>query len=134
MRWGSAGTAFDPTGAGTNPFSVSGSVDPNSPLLPIQYATARGGIDGNMTIALTDGFSPPVTLIAWEWNRVAKKWFKLGPAAALYGTAIDATYAQNTFQVSENAIVLIQSSVAITGAAYTDGMIEPAKVGPLQEG
>lgn len=134
MRWGTSGTVFDPTGAGTNPFSVT-SVDPNgaTPILEWQ-ATCRAGIDGNCTIAITNGFTPPVNLIAWEYNRVARKWFKLGAAAALYQTACDATFVQSTFLSTENAIILIQSSAVITGAAYTDGSIVSPRVGAAQEG
>lgn len=134
MRWGTAGTVYDPTAAGTNALSVT-SLDPNgaTPITENQ-ATCRAGIDGNCTIAITDGFTPPVNLVAWEYNRVAKKWFRLGAAAALYQTTCDATFVQSTFLTTENAIILVQSSAEITGTVYTDGSIQAARIGAAQEG
>ena len=139
MNWGTSGTVFNSAGGQTNPFSVSGSVNPNtagpnSGPIPIVYATCRAGIDGNCTIALTGGFTPSVNLTAWEYNRTAAAWFKLGAAAALYKTAYDATYTQSTFLASENAYILIQSDAAITGTAYTDGTIDKPVIGARQEG
>jgi hypothetical protein len=140
FRWASSGSVYTPAAGGTpvNPFSVSGSVNPNtagpnSGPLPPSYGTCLSGIDGNTTIALTAGFTPSMNVIVWEWNRLAQAWFKLGAAASLYQTTFDATYAQSTFLSCEAAVLLIQSSAAVTGNAYTDGLIQPATAGtPLQ--
>lgn len=139
FNWGTTGTVFNPAGGQTNPFSVSGTVNPNtagpsSGPISIVQATCRAGIDGNCTIAITAGFTAPVNLIAWEYNRTANAWFRLGAAAALYQTACDSTYVQSTFLASENAYILIQSSAAITGNAYTDGTIDKPTIGAPQEG
>ena len=123
MNWGSAGAAWVGAAAGVNPFSVT-SQDPNTNKFPIQYATGRAGIDGNFTVAVTTGFSPSINLIVWEWNRAANAWFRLGANTGTYEITLDSTYVLSTFQVSENAYVLIQSSAAVTGNAYMDGMID----------
>ena len=134
MNWGTSGTVFNPAGGQTNPFSVTASVNPNtagpnSGPISIAQATCRAGIDGNLTVGVTGGFTPPVTLTAWEYNRVANAWMKVGAVAAVYSIAMDATYTQWTFNATESAVILIQSSAAITGSAYTDGTIDSPRVG-----
>src|ERR1700723_1933507 len=139
MTWGTAGTVFNPAGGHTNPFSVTASVNPNTsgpnggPISIVQ-ATCRAGIDGNLTVGLTNGFTAPVTLTAWEFNRVANAWMKVGPAAAIYAQAMDDVFTQWTFNATESAVILIQSSAAITGNAYTDGTIDSPRVGAQLEG
>jgi hypothetical protein len=140
FRWASSGTVYVPVSGGTavNPFPVT-SVNPNtagsnSGPLPSVYGTCLAGIDGNTTIALTGGFSPSINMIVWEWNNLAQAWFKLGAASALYQTTFDATYAQSTFLSCEAAVLLIQTSAAITGNAYTDGKIQPGTIGAPLEG
>jgi hypothetical protein len=137
--WGSSGSVFNPAGGQTNPFSVSGSVNPNtsgpnSGPIPQEYATCRSGPDGNCTVALTAGFTAPINIIAWEYNRTANAWFLLGGNVSLYQLTFDSTYTQSTFKATENSYILIQSSAAITGKAYTDGTIDSPKIGPPQEG
>lgn len=132
MNWGTGGTVFQ-NGGGTNPFSLT-TQDPNSLKFPVWFATGRAGIDGNFTVALTSGFTPPINLVAWEWNRTANAWVKLGPNNSLYQTTYDATYAQNVFQASENSYILIQSSAAVTGTALMDGMVDNIIPPAAQEG
>ena len=138
------GAYYQPSAAtGVNPFDVTSNNPntngPNSGPYPPQWCTGRGGVDGNFTVALQAGFTPPVTLVAWEWNRVAGKWFRLGANTTLYETAYDSTYTQSTFDVCENAIILVQSSAAITQVAYMDGTLDPSAasaglIGPPSEG
>jgi hypothetical protein len=132
MNWGTAGTVFQ-KGGGTNPFSTF-ATDPNSGNFPIWYATGRAGIDGIATVGIQAGFTAPVTLYAWEYNRAAAKWYKIGANADQYSVSFDATYGLASFLVSENAYVLIQSNNAITGLAYTDMMDDFNQVGAPQEG
>ena len=143
MNWGSTGTVFNPAGGQTNPFSVTGSVNPNtagpnSGPISIVQATCRAGIDGNLTVGLTNGFTAPVTLTAWEFNRALNSgtggWMKVGPAATVYAQAMDDVFTQWTFNATESAVILIQSSAAITGNAYTDGTIDSPRVGAQLEG
>jgi hypothetical protein len=133
MNWGTSGTVWVGAGGGTNPFSVFGT-DPNSNNFPIWYATGRAGIDGKCTIAVTGGFTAPLTLTAWEYNRATKGWIKIGANANEYNKIYDDTYALGSFDVSENAYVLIQSSAAVTGIAAMDAMLDATTVGFLQEG
>jgi len=129
LRWGTSGTVFNSAGTGTNPFSVT-SQDPNTNNFPVWYATAQAGIDGNFTIALTDGFTAPINLVFWEYVLKAAKWIRLGNIAALYQLSYDSTYTEGTIFAGENAIILVQTSTAVTGSAYTDGTILPAVIGP----
>lgn len=137
FNWGTNGTVFQ-KGGGANPFSVTtqdpNTSGPNGGPYPIWYATGRTNIDGIATFAITGGFTPPVTLTAWEWNRAANAWFKIGAAAAEYGHVFDATYGLYSILVSENAYVLITSSAPITGAAYMDCNNDFNSVGAAQEG
>lgn len=132
MNWGTSGTVFQ-QGGGTNPFSVT-SQDPNTNKFPIYYATGRAGIDGNFTVAVEAGFTPPNSFIVWEYNRVASAWFKIGANSGQYEITVDATYAMFTFEVSENAYVLVQSVNVVTGNALMDGVVDFNQVGPPQEG
>ena len=130
-----SGGVYTPNADNGNPFDVT-SNNPNTANggnpYPPNWATCRGGIDGNTTIALTGGFTPSVNLVVWEWNNSAKVWFQVGSAAAAYKLAFDATYTQGTFKSSENSYYLIQSDSAITQNAWTDGMIDdPRKGGGL---
>jgi hypothetical protein len=136
MNWGTSGTVFQ-KGGGTNPFSTF-ATDPNTGKFPIWYATGRAGIDGIATVGLTNGFTAssgsPLIMYIWEYNRSAAAWLKIGGAVAEYGHNFDATYGLYSFTVSENAYVLVQSSAAITGLAYTDMMVDFNQVGAPQEG
>jgi hypothetical protein len=122
---------------GVNPFDVTAN-NPNTNYhggpYPPSWATCEAGIDGNVTIALTAGFSPSINLVAWEYNRAANAWFKLGNNSALYQATFDAIYTQGTFKSSEGSKILVQSSAAITQSAWTDGTIPNPIPGPAQEG
>jgi len=133
MNWGTNATAWVGNNGGTNPFSDS-SQDPNSNAFPIQYCTGRAGEDGNFTVAIEAGFTPPMNLSAWEFNRTAGKWFKLGANSGTYLITCDATYILSTFEVSENAYVLIQSDQPVTGRAWMDGKPDFQVPGNAQEG
>jgi hypothetical protein len=131
FNWGTGGTVWQ-NGGGTNPFSIV-STDPNVNKFPQYQGTGVSGIDGTVTIGLTAGFTPPVTLTAWEWNSALTNgagvavggWMKIGASATQYNEVFDATYASYTFQISENTTYLIQSSAAITGQATMDGNVVP---------
>lgn len=136
LAWNSG--VFYPAGNGVNPFDVTSNSPntngPNGGPYPQAWATGRAGIDGNFTVALTAGFTAPISLVAWEWNKVANAWIRLGANSGIYETTFDATYTMNTFQVSENAYVLIQSTAAITDPAYIDGTLDANTIGARLEG
>ncbi len=132
FNWGTGGTVWQ-NGGGTNPFSIF-TTDPNTNNFPKFYATGISGPDGTVTIAITNGFTPPVTLTAWEYNPAIigtgtaaqpnGGWTKIGAGAGDYNKAFDATFGSYTFQIGEGTTFLIQSSAAITGQALMDGVSE----------
>ena len=135
FRWTHVSTTstWAPKSSPTDCFSIFGN-DPNTNAYPYYYATGEAGPDGNFTLALTAGFTPSISLYIWEYNGLAKAWFKLGNASALYEATFDATYTQGTFKASEGSFILVQSSSAVTQAAYMDGLLLPSQVGAPQEG
>jgi len=126
FNWGTSGTVWQ-NGGGTNPFSVT-STDPNGVAnFGINQATGRSGPDGTVTIALTNGFTPPAVLTAWEWNPNIGSdggYLRLGASASEYNESFDATYTSWTFKISENTYFLIQSDVVITGQVLTDATVD----------
>jgi len=118
------------------------SVNPNTGALgkfPVTYATCLAGGDGNLSFALVGGFTPPITLYAWTYSRVAfangdNPWLLLGNQASVYSANMDAIGTIAVFKVSEGDIILLQSSSAITGNIYTDGLIQSYQFGAPAEG
>lgn len=107
---------------------------PDGTPLTLTSATGRSKMDGSVTIALTGGFTAPVTLTAFYWvldnvTPANSHWSRLGPVASggqsNYTQAIDSHYATFMFSIPENTPFIIMSSAAVTGNVFTDSVIEP---------
>lgn len=94
---------------------------PDGTPLTLANATGKSTQTGTVTINLTDGFTAPVTLTIFYWNRDKAAWVRLGPDSASYSKSFDAHYTVGQFNVPENTDFLIQSSASITGGVYLSG-------------
>lgn len=98
-------------------------------------ATGRSRMDGSVTVALTNGFTAPVTLTCYYWQNdnvttANQCWVRLAPVSSggisNYTQSVDSHYTTAVFAIPENTPYLITSSGAITGNVYVDSAIEPS--------
>ncbi len=99
--------------------------DPDGTPLTLANATGRDSGHGQVTIMLTNGFTPSVTLTAFYWHIAKACWVRVGPAAANYQQAVDSHYTTWTFNLPPRCSFLIMSSAAVTGDVYTDAPHDP---------
>lgn len=107
--------------------NVFTTVDPSPAGTPLTETSATGisNMDGSASLAFEGGFTPPITVTVYYWQRdqvTASNscWVRLGWASALYASAVDTNYALLTFVLPENTPFLVMTSAAVTGNVYTD--------------
>lgn len=129
-------------GSGANNFTT---VDPSPDGTPLTLTSATGKStgDGSVTVALTNGFTAPVTMTVyyWQYDSVTPTnacWVRLAPVASggqsNYTQSVDTHYAIFQFSLPENTPFLIRSSTPVTGNAYTDSIADLNNLGSSATG
>lgn len=96
--------------------------------LTLTRATGMSGMDGNVTLTFTSGFTPTLNLTFYEWqadlvNSANASWVRCGNAATgktSYKATVDSNYAKVAFSIAENTPFLVLADQSVTGNVYTD--------------
>lgn len=117
-------------GGSANVFTTT---NPDADGTPLTLTSATGVIpqNGIIMVSLGAGFTAPVTLTVFTWQRdvvtTSKAgWRRIGPAATSYSQAADAHYTVLAFNGPPGAPYLIMSSGAVTGDVYVNGSSHPS--------
>lgn len=110
--------------------------------LTLTSATGRSTADGSVTIAFMAGFTPPLTITAYQWQYdnvtpSAGGWVRVAPAATgadVYEKAIDTNYCIVQFSIDPHTPFLIRTSASVTGSVYVDAPADPNNTGSTASG
>jgi len=102
-------------------------------------AMGRSGMDGIVTVSVGAGFTPPLVLTVYSWqkdtvNPAKAGWRRIGANAADYSATFDSHYTQRQFAIGEQTPFLIRADKAVTGDVYVDAPEDPNNTFASQAG
>jgi len=116
-------------GGNANDFCTA---DPSPDGTPLTETSATGitGSSGTIAVALTNGFTAPVTLTVYYWTQDQVTggnscWVRAGANASQYATSVDSHYTTLSFTAPPNTPYIIESSGAVTGNVYVNTAKDP---------